>query len=391
MVGIVTLSFAYVLSQFYRTFLAVLTPVLSSELAMSEVQLSIASGVWFATFASAQFPIGTWLDRYGPRRTASYMLGLFGAGGSYLFATATDPVHIIIAMGFIGLGCAPILMASYVLLTRNYAPAKFATLASIFVAVGMSGSVVGAEPLAQAVTAWGWRDVGLGLVVISLTISCAILFLVKDPELVVHEKKGSVFDLLKIRQLWPLFALITCSYAIPTSIRALWSGPYLEQIHGLGVLEIGRIVLFLAFAQIAGTIIYGPLDRIFNTRKWVITTGNVMLLLTCIWFVLNPDAGLTNATLALVALSVFGATSAVQLTHGKSYIPAHMTGRGLTLLNFFSIGGVAIMQFTSGIVVNTYTIDTQPTRAFTALFTFYAVYLAISLAIYQFSRDAKPR
>lgn len=391
MVGIITLSFAYVLSQFYRTFLAVLTPVLSNELGMSEIQLSMASGVWFACFALAQFPIGAWLDRYGPRRTASYMHGLFGAGGIYLFASATSPVHVIIAMGLIGLGCAPVLMASYMLLARNYEPAKFATLASIFIAVGMFGSVVGAEPLAQAVTLWGWRSVGLVLAVTSLTISLVILFAVRDPEIVIHEKKGSVLDLLKIRELWPLFALITCAYAIPTSIRALWSGPYLEHVHGLNVPEIGRIVLFLAFGQIAGTIIYGPLDRIFNTRKWVITVGNIFLSLTCIWFVLYPDASLTHATMGLVALTIFGATSTILMTHGKSYIPTHMTGRGLTLLNFFSMGGVAIMQFASGFVVDTYTVSTQPTSAFSALFTFYAVYLTISLVIYQFSKDVKPR
>ncbi len=391
MAGIIILSFAYVLSQFYRTFLAVLTPVLSSELAMSEFQLSVASGLWFATFALAQFSVGIWLDKFGPRRTVSYLHGIFGAGGIFLFATASGPFQVIFSMALIGLGCSPILMAAYLILARNYSAAKFSTLAALFLSFGMTGSVVGSEPLALAVTAWGWRNVGSGLGLISLTISLAVFFSVNDPEPVVHEKKGSIFDLLKIRQLWPLFALITCSYAIPVSIRSLWSGPYLEQVHGLSVPEIGRAVLFLAFAQIAGTIIYGPLDRIFNTRKWVISAGNTLLLLTCVWLALNPDTSLIYATWALVALSIFGATSAIQTTHGKSHIPVHMTGRGLTLLNFFSIGGVAIMQIASGIVVDTYSVPGDPTVAYTALFTFYAIYLSIALAIYQLSSDVKPR
>ena len=390
MAGIAILGFAYVLSQFYRSFLAVLTPVLASELSMSESQLSFASGAWFAVFALAQFPVGIWLDKFGPQRTASLMLGAFGAGGALIFATATGATQIIIAMALIGLGCSSILMAAYMLFARNYSPAIFATLSSLFISVGMIGNIAGAEPLAHAVETWGWRNVTLGLAAISLATSISAYLVVRDPEPVIHNRKGSIFDLLKIRQLWPLFPLIACSYAIPTSIRGLWAGPYLEQIHGLDILEIGRIVLYMALAQIAGTLLYGPMDRIFNTRKWVVTGGNSLLLVGCIWLAINPAAPLQSVTIALVAMAIFGSASAVQITHGKSFVPVHMTGRGLTLLNFFSMGGVAIMQLASGVVVDAYAVPTIPISGFSALFVFYVIYLTIAIAIYQLSKDVKP-
>ena len=88
MAGIAVLSLAYVLSQFYRSFLAILTPIISSELAISESQFSFASGAWFATFALAQFPVGIWLVKIGPRTTAALMHGVFAAGGMLLFSAA---------------------------------------------------------------------------------------------------------------------------------------------------------------------------------------------------------------------------------------------------------------------------------------------------------------
>ena len=66
MAGIAALAVAYVLSQFYRSFMAVLTPVLTTELGMSKVDLSVASGAWFAMFALAQLAVGIWLDRSVP-------------------------------------------------------------------------------------------------------------------------------------------------------------------------------------------------------------------------------------------------------------------------------------------------------------------------------------
>lgn len=391
MVAIAFLSFAYVLSQFYRSFLAVLTPLLSSELGMSEGDLSFASGAWFATFALAQFPVGIWLDRFGPRRTASLMHGVFAAGGALIFAIATTPFHIILSMGLIGIGCSPILMATYVLFVRSFSAPMFATLSSSFIAVGMIGNVAGAEPLAAAVDAWGWRNVGFVLSGVSLIASIGVFVMVKDPERIVSEQKGNVLDLLKIRQLWLLLPLIACSYAVPAGIRGLWSGPYLDQVHGLNVLSIGRIVLLMAIAQIVGTTIYGPLDRIFNTRKWVALIGNLLLFLCCFWLGLNPDATLISASIALVAIGFVGSASTVQVAHGKSFFPSHMVGRGMTLLNFFSIGGVAVLQFISGFVVEAWASPDDVGAGYSALFLFYAAVLAISMLIYMASKDVKPR
>ena len=47
MAGIAALAIAYVLSQFYRSFLAVLTPALTAELGATKAQLSLASGAFF--------------------------------------------------------------------------------------------------------------------------------------------------------------------------------------------------------------------------------------------------------------------------------------------------------------------------------------------------------
>ena len=80
--GIAVLVAAYVLSQFYRAFLAVLAPVLAAEIGAGADDLAVASGVWFLAFALAQIPVGWALDRIGPRMTAA-VLNVPGAGWSH--------------------------------------------------------------------------------------------------------------------------------------------------------------------------------------------------------------------------------------------------------------------------------------------------------------------
>src|SRR5690606_12183082 len=74
--GIVCLVLAYVLSQFYRAFLAVLTPVLAADLGVTAEDLAAASGLWFLTFAAFQIPVGIALDRIGPRLTTAVIFAV---------------------------------------------------------------------------------------------------------------------------------------------------------------------------------------------------------------------------------------------------------------------------------------------------------------------------
>lgn len=393
MSAIAVLAMAYVLSQFFRSFLAVLVPVLKSDLGMSAGELSAASGLWFVTFALMQFPIGYWLDTYGPRRTAAILHGLAGGGGALLFATAQGSVQIIIAMGLIGIGCAPVLMAAFFLFARNYSPARFATLGSTFIAVGTLGGIFSSEPLAAFVALAGWRAAGFALAAITIATAIGIMLLVSDPERVeAGEGKGGGFlSLFRIRALWFIFPCILLGYSVAGGIRGLWAGTYLTDIQGLGEVELGRITLYMAIALAVGTLAYGPLDRLFNSRKWVVFFGNLAVLAAVIWLALVPQLSLLVATLLLVVIGFFGSSYAVQMAHGKAFVPAHLTGRGVTLMNFFSIGGVGLLQFVTGGVFAASGGEAGEPGAYSILFGFYAVLLAIALFIYLFSQDAKPQ
>ena len=105
MVTLVTLFAAYMLSQFYRSFLAIVAPNLTQELGLGPAELGALSGVWFGTFAFAQFPIGWALDSFGPRRTLAGAM-LAAVTGAFLFAAAEGFVTMLVSMALIGIGAA---------------------------------------------------------------------------------------------------------------------------------------------------------------------------------------------------------------------------------------------------------------------------------------------
>ncbi|MFH1797229.1 MAG: MFS transporter [Pseudomonadota bacterium] len=394
MAGIVALTAAYVLSQFFRSFLAVLTPALIAELGATKAELSAASGAWFIAFALMQFVVGVSLDRFGPKRTASILLGICGGGGAFLFALATTPWMVTAAMALIGIGCAPVLMASVFIFAREYSPARLAVLTSTLIGVGSAGNVFGTSPLANAAEAFGWRWVIAALGVLTILTALAVALFVRDPAKPAgHDGNtgfAGYFELLKLRVLWPLIPLTALNYAPPVGIRGLWAGPYLADVYGASALVIGQVTLFMALAMVAGNFIYGPLDQIFRTRKWVAVTGNSLSLCAILWLALHPGGGLNADTLAFALIGVTGASYGLLMAHARAFLPAHLMGRGVTLMNFFSIGGVGAMQFVTGAVVTGSTVPGDPTAAYSTLFLFYAATIAVALAVYLLARDAKP-
>lgn len=385
--GLIILCLAYVLSQFFRAFLAVLTADLNRDIGAGPEDLAFASGLWFLTFAAMQLPVGWALDRIGPRRTASVLLLLGGAGGAGVFAAATAPVHVNLAMVLIGIGCSPVLMASYFKFAREYPPARFATLAALMLGVGSVGNLVASYPTALAVEWFGWRGTLTGLAVISAATAIGIWFMVRDPEKVVSDEKGSLFDLLKEPALWAILPLMMIAYAPSGAIRGLWAGPYLRDVYALDTVQIGQATLIMGAAMILGTFVYGPLDRILGTRKWVILGGNVLAVVSLALLYLWIDAGILTSVALLAAVGFLGATFPVIMAHGRAFVPPHLVGRGVTLLNLFGIGGVGVAQFVTGRIHAT-TVDTGVTAPYTAIFGFFAVALAIGCVIYLFSRDS---
>lgn len=386
--GIAALVFAYVLSQFYRAFLAVLSPVLEADIGATKADLAAASGAWFLAFALMQIPVGEALDRIGPRRTAAAAL-IVGAVGAGAFAAASSPAMLTLAMVLIGIGCSPVLMAAYFIFAREFSPAVFGTLAGATIGFGSLGNIGASLPLSLAIEAFGWRPTVWALAAVTLATGVLVGCLVRDPRRAEKGEGGSVLTLLRMRALWPVLAIMVVCYAPAAGLRGLWLGPYFADVHGFGAAEIGAASLWMGMAMIAGSFAYGPLDRWLGTRKWVIFAGNLLTLACLVALWLTPSASPGLATAFFVGVGFFGATFPVVVAHGRAFLPPHLTGRGVALINLCGIGATGLMQLLTGRLHAAVSGPklVNPVEPYAGLFAIYALFIALGLVIYLFARD----
>lgn len=388
-IGIASLVLAYVLSQFYRAFLAVLTPVLTAEIGASAESLATASGLWFLAFAVMQLPVGWALDKIGPRVTTAALLAL-AALGAAVFAMATGPGAISLAMVLIGMGCSSVLMASYYIFARTYSAAVFGTLAGITIGIGSLGNIAASLPLSMAVEAIGWRGALWVLAAVTLAVAGAILALVRDPARVTGTATGSLLDLLKMPAIWPVLIMMAACYAPPAGLRGLWAGPYFADVFGADAARIGQVTLIMGLAMVAGNFAYGPLDRLLGTRKWLIMGGNGLMLACLIGLYFNASTEGYLPIALLAGVGFFGASFPMVMAHGRAFLPPHLVGRGVTLINLFGIGAAGLMQFVTGRLHSALTLNADVVNSaapYMALFAFYAALVTLGMVAYLFSQD----
>ncbi|MEM5469110.1 MFS transporter [Celeribacter marinus] len=385
--GFVWLTLAYGLSQFYRACLAVFAPVLDAEIGLGADQVSTAVGLWFLAFAAMQIPVGWLLDHKSPRLTASILLLLGGGGGAVVFGLAQGALSIYMAMILIGIGCSPVLMTSFYIFARLAPHEKFGTLAGLVLGIGSLGNVLASAPLSIALEAIGWRATMFVLAGVTALVALALSRLVGDPPRVSRDRtqpKRKLSDLLRIYPLYPILIIAMVAYAPGAGLRGSWIGGYLSDVFGLGSIQIGNATIYMAIAMILGSFAFGPADRVIKSRKVIIGGSGIVTIVALLTLWRSGGQWPVVPTVALFMVVGFFTASYPQImNHGRTLLPEDLVGRGVTLINLFSIGGVGVFQIiTARLFAHTQVSAPTVVTPYGSVFVFFAVMLAIGLVIY---------
>lgn len=381
------LLFPYFLSNFYRPFLAVVAADLSRDFGFDAAGLAGLQATFLIAFAVTQVPVALLLDRIGPRRILILSLSSAVAGG-VLLGVALQPWHLTLAMALLGAGFSPVMMAGFYVIGRVYPPARFATMSSLLFGLGTLGDPASGAPLTLAAGAFGWRHTILGMACITLLSLMLIVIVLRDPPRV--EAPGgrlsalaATRQIVALRPLWLIAPLAFVSYAVVAAVRGLWIAPYLAQVHHFEARAVGLAATAMGLALAIGGVLYAPANRFLRDAKVTVAAGTA--LAAAAWLTLGLFGG-TSGSLALTLLFVvagFGATFAILLAHARAFLPNHLLGQGVTMMNLLFFGGAGIGQWLSGHYVKAAELaSVAPDAIYGRLFIGFGIVLAVALGIY---------
>lgn len=348
---------AYFLSALLRAVTATLAPVFSAELGLAAADLGLLAGAYFLGFAAMQLPLGSALDRLGPRRTLLALLAL-AVLGCIAFAHATGLGSLVLSRMLIGVGVSACLMAPLTSYRRWLTPMAQLRANSWMLMTGSLGMVASTLPVQWLLPVLGWRGVFWGLAgLLAVTMVLVAVCVPRDGP--AKAGSGGAAGSGGYREIvrHPLFVRTAPAgffiYGGMIGVQALWAGPWLTRVSGVdagaaarGLFTINLVMLFtfMAWGSVMPRLARRGIDAMRLMRSGLPLC--LLLLLANLW--LGPAAGAWHwAAWSMACTFVTVSQPAV----GAAF-PAGLAGRALSAFNLVIFAGVFFIQWGIGLLID---------------------------------------
>jgi len=360
-----TLCLLFGLGQAQRSGGGVISAALSAEMGLSGAGLGAVMAAMFLGAASAQIPVGVFLDRYGPRRVLP-PFSVVGTVGCVLFAFAGSPWLLGAGRALIGVGFAAAWAGAFIVASRWVSGERFTAATSAVAVTGAVASLLATAPLAWALERFGRDGTFLGLAAATAFFGVLAALVVRDapPDMAPAQagKTESLADSLRglgeVLRLPHLPRMAPVAFVLFTPMMVLigaWGGPYLRDVYGMDATERGELLFAMMAAVTAGLLAYGPIERISNSRKWVVIGGATGVAACLAVLAALPAPGPWGAGALLVGACFFGPLYVVFMAHCRALFPMHLMGRAMTMVTLVGVLGIVSLQFGFGVILGFFT------------------------------------
>ena len=357
--AVVFLAFAaaYFFSAVVRAITATLSPVLTLEFSLRASDLGLLAGGYFFGFAAAQLPLGTWLDRYGPKRVIVCFLSL-AAAGCVAFSMASSFAWLLAARVLIGIGVSACLMAPLTGYRRWFDASTLLRANSWMLMTGSLGMLASTLPVQWLMPYLGWRPLFWILAAMIVLATAVIACIVPRWTLQLSNaetQRASYAEIWKSRYFRKMSPLAFFNYGGLIALQTLWAGPWMVKVAGYSPLQSATGLFYINAVMLVTFWAWGLFNPWLARNGWpadrLIRWGTPLSLLS---FGFNLWAG---ASTGWPGWAVFCMLSSVlglaQPAVGMAFRSA-LTGRALSAYNLVIFSGVFVTQWGIGLLIDAF-------------------------------------
>jgi MFS family permease len=388
-------AFAYFFSALLRAITATLSPTLTREFELNARDLGLLAGGYFLGFAATQLPLGTWLDRHGPKKVIISFL-LVALAGCLAFSMATSFSGLLAARMLCGVGVSACLMAPLTGFRRWLEPASQLRANSWMLMTGSFGMVASTLPVQWLMPVFGWRPLFWGLAAAIAVAMAVIAWKVPawevTPATAGAPRRGyaEVWKHPYFRRMAPIGFF---TYGGLLAMQTLWAGPWLVRVSGYAPLEAAGGLFIINICMLFTFWGWGMLNP-WLARKGLSTERLIAVGLPLNFVVLasiiiaGPAAGAWAWALFCMT-STF--VSLAQPAVGMAFPPA-AAGRALSAYNLVIFAGVFVIQWGIGLLIDGFAaVGLGQVASFRAAMAVFFCCSVMSYGYFMLAKDNSPQ
>lgn len=308
---------------FYQFILRVSPSVMAHEL-MHDFQvdacsLGIMTSLYLYAYALMQIPVGTLLDKFGPRKLLIFATALCSIS-IFLFTLAQSIQVASLCRFLIGLASAFGFLSCIKIGCLWFPSKKLSLIVGLTLFIGTLGAMSGSYPLSFFIDNFGWRTALWIIAAGGGFLTLLITFVIKDDppqELkkyikqrhISEDKRFSILEGFKIilqkRQTWLIATYGSLMYVALTGFADMWGVPYLTHVHAMEKQSASFTLSLFYFGIGIGTPLFGMLSNYFQQFKamLIISALGTFILFSIIIF--GPSVSMIIMALIFFLTGVF--------------------------------------------------------------------------------------
>ena len=354
-------AFAYFLSALIRAITATLAPTLSQEFGLSASDLGLLAGGYFLGFSVTQLPLGTWLDRHGPRKVILYFLGI-AVLGCLASSLSTNFSGLLAARILCGAGVSACLMAPLTGYRRWFDASTLMRATSWMMMTGSLGMVASTLPVQWLTPLLGWQALFAGLAALLLIAMTMIAWQVPKWNSETNSPNAPSQTVGAYAEVWkhPYFRKMApigfFCYGGLVAIQTLWASPWMMKVTGYSSIQAATGMFWINVAMLCTFWIWGIINpwlvkRSLHTDR-LITTG-LPLSFVLLALIIGTGSSLSTGSGALWALYCVSCTFIALALPAVSmaFTPA-LAGRALSAYNLVVFAGIFAVQWGIGLAID---------------------------------------
>ena len=175
------LCFVYVLNFLDRQLLSILAKPIQDDLGVTDGQLGLIGGLYFALFyCILAIPVGWLADRTNRVRVLALACALWSAATAACGMASSYP-QLVAARMTVGIGEAGGVPPSYAIITDYFPPGQRATALGLFNLGPPIGQALGVAFGASIAAAYSWRDAFVSIGIVGIVTALIVYVFVREP------------------------------------------------------------------------------------------------------------------------------------------------------------------------------------------------------------------
>lgn len=341
----------YCFNYFLRSSPSMMQNDLMQSFHISATQFGTLISFYYFAYTPMQIPAGMIYDKFGARFVLFFAC-LIALMGLSIFASADSFGLACTGRFLIGLGTAFSYIGVLKLASVWLPPSRFAAVAGLTTAIGMSSAALSQKYLAKVVEAFGYQPVLRTAVFIGAAISLVIIFILKNrpkqqmnsvntmqAPMGIKQLTNALGVIFTNPQMWIIGIIGSVLYLPSIVLLDVYGISYFKVAHHLTSQQAANVSALTFLGWIVGGPVIGVISDKIKRRRLplVITSGVTALLLYIIFY--YPGLTLNQlSTIAFIAGICCGAHP-LCFALGKENNPTPMAGTAVAVTNMFIMFG----------------------------------------------------